>query len=71
MESTNSGGISLTGILTIVFMVLKLTGHIDWSWIWVFSPLWLPVAMVFAVWIVAYTIAVIVTTKKEIKNMDK
>ena len=29
------------GILTIVFIVLKLTGHIDWNWIWVVSPIWI------------------------------
>jgi hypothetical protein len=41
-----------SGILTIlfvVFLVLKLTGNIDWSWWWVTSPLWLPVAILFFV----------------------
>ncbi len=28
-------------LLTLVFMVLKLTHYIDWSWVWVLSPLWL------------------------------
>ena len=35
------GGISFTGLLTIVFIVLKLIGAIDWSWIWVLSPIWI------------------------------
>lgn len=30
------------GLLTIAFIVLKLTGFIDWSWLWVLSPLWIP-----------------------------
>jgi hypothetical protein len=37
-----------SGILTVlfvVFLVLKLTGNIDWSWWWVTSPLWLPLAL--------------------------
>ena len=34
-------GVSFTGVLTIVFIVLKLVGVINWSWIWVFSPLWI------------------------------
>ncbi len=37
-----------SGILTIlfvVFLVLKLTGEIDWSWWWVTSPLWLPLVL--------------------------
>lgn len=36
-------GLGLCGVLFIVFLVLKLTGNIDWSWLWVTSPLWLPV----------------------------
>jgi hypothetical protein len=39
-----------SGILTIlfvVFLVLKLTGNIDWSWWWITSPLWMPVAAIF------------------------
>lgn len=35
----------LAGILGIVFIVLKLTGVIDWSWLWVLSPFWIPVAL--------------------------
>jgi hypothetical protein len=44
MESkSNSGtGLSLSAVLFIVFLVLKLTGNIDWSWWWVTSPLWIP-----------------------------
>jgi hypothetical protein len=41
-----------SGILTMmfaVFVTLKLTGNIDWSWWWVTSPLWLPVAILFFV----------------------
>jgi hypothetical protein len=41
-----------SGILTIlfaVFVTLKLTGNIDWSWWWVTSPLWLPLAILFAI----------------------
>jgi hypothetical protein len=43
---TQSGGISFFGLLTIVFIVLKLVGTIDWSWWWVLSPIWFPVAVV-------------------------
>ena len=31
----------ICGLLTIVFITLKLTHVIDWSWIWVLSPLWI------------------------------
>jgi hypothetical protein len=45
MGKSSRGG-SLIGLLFIAFLVLKLTGVIDWSWWWVTSPLWLPVAAV-------------------------
>ena len=38
----NNGAIGLAGILFVVFLILKLTSYIDWSWWWVTSPLWLP-----------------------------
>ena len=44
-SSSNSGGIGFTGLLTIVFVTLKLTGYIYWGWLWVLSPLWIPIAL--------------------------
>jgi hypothetical protein len=44
----SSGGIGFLGALTLIFITLKLTGHIDWSWWWVLSPLYLPVALIVA-----------------------
>lgn len=44
-----SGGIGFAGLLTIAFIVLKLTHYIDWSWWWVLSPLWIGFALVLAV----------------------
>ena len=48
-------GIGLGGILFVVFLILKLTGYIDWSWWWVTAPLWIPfaIAMIFLVFILA------------------
>jgi hypothetical protein len=40
-QSTSSGGIGFVGMLTIVFIVLKLCNVIAWSWWWVLSPLWI------------------------------
>ena len=40
-SSASSGGIGFCGLLTIVFIVLKLLGKITWSWVWVLSPLWI------------------------------
>ena len=40
-SGTSSGGIGFVGLLTILFIALKLTGHIAWSWWWVLSPIWI------------------------------
>ena len=42
IEKKTSSGIGLPGVLFVVFLVLKLTGNIDWSWWWVTSPIWIP-----------------------------
>lgn len=44
--SNNSGGIGFAGVLTTVFITLKLTEVIDWSWWWVFSPIIISVGFV-------------------------
>ena len=41
--SGSSGGIGFVGALTILFVALKLTGYIAWSWWWVLSPIWISV----------------------------
>lgn len=46
-EGSNSGGgIGFTGLLTVLFIGLKLTGFIHWSWWWVLSPIWISIALV-------------------------
>ncbi len=40
-NSSSSGGIGFVGLLTILFVGLKLAGFIGWSWWWVLSPLWI------------------------------
>ncbi|MFT4177009.1 MAG: hypothetical protein QM627_10175 [Luteolibacter sp.] len=49
----HSSGISFVGLLTIVFITLKLCGVISWSWWWVLSPLWISFALVVALLIFA------------------
>ena len=44
-KNNNSGGISFSGALFLVFLILKLTDNIDWSWWWVFSPIWISVGL--------------------------
>jgi hypothetical protein len=44
-NKTSSNGIGFGTVLFLVFLVLKLTGNIDWSWWWVTSPLWIPLTL--------------------------
>ena len=46
MKNGGTGGLSFTGLLTIVFVALKLLGKITWSWVWVLSPIWITAALV-------------------------
>ena len=54
----SSGGIGFAGLLTIVFIVLKLVGVISWSWLWVLSPLWISTILVLLILIPVIIIAV-------------
>ena len=45
-ENTSRGGIGFCGLLAIAFIILKLAGVIDWSWVWVLAPLWVPLLVV-------------------------
>lgn len=47
-KNSNNGGIGIAGVLGIVFIVLRLCKVIDWSWWWVLSPFWIPVAVLLA-----------------------
>lgn len=44
-SSVGGGGIGFCSLLTVLFIGLKLTGHIAWSWVWVLSPMWLGAAV--------------------------
>ena len=51
-SSSSSGGIGFVGLLTIAFVVLKLCKVINWSWIWVLSPIWISVALLIIIVII-------------------
>ena len=56
-KQTSSGGVGIGGILFIVFLILKLTKTIDWSWWWVTAPLWIPVAFIAVILIIVGIVA--------------
>jgi len=48
-DNSKSGGIGLRTVLFLIFLVLKLTNTINWSWWWVTAPLWIPVLLVIVI----------------------
>ena len=53
MENKSNSGLTFTGMLTILFIGLKLTGYIDWSWWWILSPIWITMIIVLTALLVA------------------
>lgn len=56
-SSSSSGNIGFAGLLTILFIGLKLTGHITWPWIWVLSPIWISILLVLVILAIFFAIA--------------
>lgn len=48
-KKTKRGGMGFLSTLTLIFVVLKLLGLIDWPWLWVLSPIWISVLLIAAV----------------------
>lgn len=55
-SSSSSSGIGFGGLLTVLFIGLKLTGHISWSWWWVLSPIWIGFVVLALVIVVALSL---------------
>ena len=58
-DKPTTSGIGIGTILFLIFMTLKLTGDIDWSWWWVTAPLWIPLALGITIMGIATLIAFI------------
>ena len=55
-------------LLLTLFIVLKLTKFISWSWLWVFAPLWIPIALLFLIFAVMGVLSMITENKKDSKK---
>lgn len=72
-STSTAGGVGFCGLLTIAFIVLKLTGVIDWSWLWVLAPIWIPtiIAVIVLVIFLVIVIYAAVTSYLPTKNGGK
>lgn len=59
-SNTSTGGISLLGLLTVAFIVLKLCKVISWSWLWVLAPIWIPLAIALSILLITWIVTGIV-----------
>lgn len=63
-ETTSSGGIGFAGLLTVLFIALKLTHVVSWSWLWVLAPLWIGFAVGLAFLVAFFTVVLILAILK-------
>ena len=57
------GGINALGLLGVGLVLLKATGNIDWSWVWVLAPFWIPLGIALLV-VIGLLIAVVMVSAK-------
>lgn len=66
-SSGSSGGIFWT-LLAVAFIVLKVTRLIDWPWVWVLAPIWIPVGIVLAAIVI---VLIVVLTKEALRALER
>ena len=64
-SSAASGGIGFIGLLTLLFIGLKLTHYIDWPWLWVLSPTWISCLCGVGIFLIVMVIMFIVALIKD------
>jgi len=62
-SSSSSGGIGFCGLLTVLFIGLKLTGYIDWSWWWVWSPMLIGFGIGLTILLVCFIAALVIEAR--------
>ena len=67
-NNTTAGGIGFCGLLAVAFTVLKLTGVINWSWLWVLAPIWIPTAVTIAIIVI---VLIVVLVKETLRALER
>ncbi|KKL06815.1 hypothetical protein LCGC14_2592250 [marine sediment metagenome] len=73
-DNNSKSGVGATTVLLIVFVVLKMTDNVEWSWFWVLSPFWIPCGLVLsllAVWAPFWIARVVSEKRRATKRMAK
>ncbi len=64
-DNNSSNGLSFGSVLCLIFITLKLTGLINWPWLWVLSPLWIGLLVVLLIIIISIIVFIVKETIKE------
>lgn len=67
-NNTTAGGIGFCGLLAVAFIVLKFTGVINWSWLWVLAPIWIPTAITLAIIVI---VLIVVLVKETLRALER
>lgn len=67
-NNTTAGGIGFCGLLAVALIVLKLTGVINWSWLWVLAPIWIPTAVTIAIIVI---VLIVVLVKETLRALER
>lgn len=70
VNNNGNNGIGFLGLLTIALIVLKLTGVIDWGWVWVLAPIWIPFSFALLLIIGLAIFAAILSIKNKFLRKD-
>lgn len=62
------GGVGFCGLLGLAFIILKLTNVIEWSWVWVLAPLWIPAAIVGVIMVIILIVMIAKVVGDELKK---
>ncbi len=73
-DNNSKSGVGATTVLLSVFVVLKMTDNVEWSWFWVLSPFWIPCGLVLGIvtiWAPFWIAGVISKKRRATKRMAK
>jgi len=71
VSSSSSGGIGFAGLLTVLFVALKLCNVIDWTWMWVLAPIWISACLAIIVLSIVFLVLFLVELKKTARGRGK
>jgi len=70
-KNSATGGSIFLSLLAVAFIVLKLTDVIEWSWLWVLAPIWIPAAIVLVILLLTLVVVLVKATSEQVQRDQK